>query len=181
MTVNGMGPTQDARNVRGGGRRGRLVAAAVSLLLVAGCGSRGDDERLDSLDRQAASADEALQAVGETFQSDFDGTTTGPGRARFGTCGLSPSDRVSYRARVTWRSLAGSDEDTAAAATQVLEDLGWTVESAASSGLRAERGGASARLSIGPAATEFSVQSECVGVPDPDSVTERPEKTFGLG
>lgn len=151
----------------------------LTLALVAAC-SGGSEEELADLEDQAAHADEALRGVGEGLDG-LGGTTTGPGRAGYGTCGVSPSTRVSYEAKVTYRAVAASDEEILAEASSVLEELGWTVEPATSSGLRAERGGASARLSIGPAATAFSVQSECVGVPDPDEVTDRPEKTFGLG
>lgn len=158
----------------------RAVSAILLVLALVGACSGGSTAELDDLEAQADRADEALSAVGTRLQTDFDGTTTGPGRARFGPCG-PPSDRVSYRARVTWRSLVGSDEEVVAAARSVVEDLGWRVREQPDGGLRAERGEVSARLAVGPAATVFSAVTDCVGVPDPDEVTDRPETTFDLG
>ncbi|MGQ2911975.1 hypothetical protein [Aeromicrobium sp.] len=153
-------------------------AVLVGVLLVGSCGGGGEDD-LAALERQVALADRAMEAVGTSLLQEPGGRTTGPGRGTYGEC-LPPSRQVDYGARVTFRSLGVSDGEAEEIAERVLEDLGWTVEPGPGDGFRADRGPMVAYLNVEGLGARFSVDTECVDVPDRAAVLERPETTFGL-
>lgn len=118
-----------------------------------------------------------MRGVGSRLE-ELGAKATGPGRGIYGECGLSPSTRVGYTARVSWRGLPVSDDKVVAEVKGVLESLGWTVRISPGYGLTAERGPVGVNLRTEGLGAALSVETECLSVPD--AVEERPDTTFGF-